>query len=111
MISAVIAVVYDYVVADGLYLTVVCLFISCIGSGLVIPILSRLTLESSEQNMGKKVTIFSLIRVFTGVIASFCTTLFFNNTLGSIASILMVFGVLAILLGIGLQHKLIKAPH
>lgn len=81
-----------------LLLPVIALMITTLGSGMMIPVLSRLTLDASQAPMGIKVTVFSIIRIASGIIGSICITLFYSGSLFSMAMIMLIFTLLALVL-------------
>ena len=68
------------------------------GAGLSLPILSRLTLETSSEPMGVRVTIFSIIRIGSGLLGSISLALFYDHSLLSIAAIIAVFTSITVIL-------------
>ena len=68
------------------------------GAGLSLPILSRLTLETSSEPMGVRVTIFSIIRIGSGLLGSLALALFYDHSLLSIAAIMATFTFMAVIL-------------
>ena len=75
-IGALSACIVSWFLADSLLSTILCIMLITFGFGLSLPILSRLTLETSHVAMGVRVTIFSVIRVSSGCIGSLAITLF-----------------------------------
>lgn len=68
------------------------------GSGLVFPIVERLGIESSNEPMGSKVAISSLLMGLAGIIGSALISGFYNNTLLSLATILLLLCIIAVIL-------------
>jgi Bcr/CflA subfamily drug resistance transporter len=99
----------DWLYPSALMWMVLSLSVSTCGTGLMIPILSRLTFDTSKEPMGIKVTIFSVIRVGTGLAGSLCISYFYNGTLLSIAMIMLAFGLLASFLW-ALNYKNVLKP-
>jgi Bcr/CflA subfamily drug resistance transporter len=82
----------------ALVLVVITLMMVTFGSGLSIPVLSRLTLEKSDETMGVKVTVFSVVRIGAGVLGSVSLALVYNKTLLSMTAIILLFYVISIVL-------------
>ena len=68
------------------------------GSGISLPIYSRLAIEQSEEPMGEKVAMTSFTMTVSGTLATLSINLFFNNSLLSLSLILTGFIVLGFLL-------------
>ena len=68
------------------------------GSGLVFPIVERLGIESSNEPMGSKVAVSSLLMGLAGIIGSALISGFYNNTLLSLATILLLLCIIAVIL-------------
>lgn len=77
---------------------VVALMFVTFGTGLCMPILSRLTLEASDVEMGTKVTVFSVVRIGAGVVGSIALAIYYNKTTLSVGEIILVFSFLAVVL-------------
>lgn len=96
LVGAIFTAITSWFFANHLFIVIFFLMFVTFGSGLSMPILSRLTLESSDEPMGVRVTIFSIIRIGSGVIGSICVTLFYNGTLLSISEIILFFTAIAV---------------
>lgn len=91
LIASILAVIISYFWANGLIGFMIALMLVCFGSGLFMPILSRLTLEQSDAPMGVKVTVFSVVRIGSGVLGAIAVPLFYAQNLLSIALIILAF--------------------
>ena len=98
LFGAATASLLDWLYPDQLKFMIICMTLATFGSGMAMPILSRIVLDASSKPMGIKVTVFSIARVFwSGVLASVCVALFFNGTMLSIALLMLVFSLIAYL--------------
>ena len=68
------------------------------GSGLVFPIFERLGIESSQEPMGSKVAVSSLLMGLAGMFGSALISGFYNDTLLSLSTILLLLCVIAVVL-------------
>jgi len=69
------------------HMVIAMMFIS-MASGLVSPIFERLGIESSEEPMGSKVAVSSLLMGISGTVGSLLVSGFYNNTSLSLGVIL-----------------------
>ena len=79
------------------------------GVGITAPILARLTLDTSEETMGIKVSVFSLMRMGYGFLGSLVVSIFYANSLFSLALIMAVFALIALAIRITSYVKWHKA--
>ena len=97
--AAVLATVFGWWMPHGMMLLVAFMTLASLGAGMVIPILSRLTLDTSDEPMGIKVTVFSIMRVaVSGLLGSIAVAVFYNHTLLSLALLMLVFNAVAMVL-------------
>ncbi len=94
LIGVICAVLFPHILS----LLILSIMIVTFGAGLSLPILSRLTLETSREPMGVRVTIFSIIRIGSGLLVSISLALFYDHSLLSIAAIIAVFTSIAVIL-------------
>lgn len=73
----------------------VCMMLMTAGAGIAFPILSRLTVESSNENTGQKVAMSAFITSLFGIASSGIISRIFDNSLFSLGLILTLFCVLA----------------
>ncbi|MEM9242761.1 MAG: multidrug effflux MFS transporter [Pseudomonadota bacterium] len=99
-IGVIAAVLIAYLLPNGLFYLIGSIMMILLGSGIAMPILNRLTLETSDAPMGVRVTIFSVIRMGSGFLGTICVPLFYNGTLLSTALIMFVFILIAVVLRI-----------
>ena len=95
LLGAILATITALYFTNSLFIVVSFIMFVTFGSGLSMPILSRLALETSDAPMGIRVTLFSIARISSGVVGSICVTIFYNGTLLSVATIMLFFTVIA----------------
>ena len=79
------------------------------GSGLVFPIVERLGIESSQEPMGSKVAISSLLIGLSGLIGSALISGFYNDTLMSLAIILLSLCIVAVIFRVMVRDQFDRA--
>lgn len=76
------------------------------GAGFCFPICERLGIESSSEPMGSKIAISSLLMGIFGMLGSVLISGFYNDTLWSLAVILLLLCVIAVVLSIGVLRDI-----
>jgi Bcr/CflA subfamily drug resistance transporter len=78
------------------------------GSGLTFSPLNRLTIETSDEPMGSRMAVFSMLLSSFATLGSVLVSLFYNNTLLSLSKIIFIVMLSAFILNI-IHHKLYSA--
>lgn len=95
-----------YLFPHHLWWTVGGVVLLMFGNGLVMPIMSRLTLESSDVSMGVRTSVLMMTRTLTGIMASLSVSFLYDGTLASMTRIMLVF--ILITAGLFLLSQVIK---
>lgn len=90
VIGSLISLISNFLIPHTVWGVVMGMFILCLGSGMIMPILSRLSLESSQQPMGVSVTVFSIIRIGSGVLGSLAMVLLFADNFTSMTILIFI---------------------
>lgn len=94
------ALLFAHIFPQALSGLVASIMLINLGVGMMIPLLSRLCLDTSDQPMGIKVTVFSTVRIGSGFLGAICLPLFYNGSLWSVSLNISVFVFLALILRI-----------
>lgn len=103
VIGSLISLITNLLLPHTVWGIVIGMFALCLGSGIILPILSRLSLESSKQPMGVSMTVFSIIRIGSGVIGSLVMVLLFAGSFTSMTILIFI----CALATVGLKYLLI----
>ncbi len=103
-LGAIITTLISWLFPNALFAVIAFIMLLTFGGGLSMPILSRLTLEASDAPMGIRVTVFSLMRIGSGVLGSVSVLLFYSGSLISLAAIMLFFTAIAVVIRILLSR-------
>lgn len=104
LFGTIMALSLSLLVPAPLFVVLAFLLLPMFAAGVTMPILSRKTLEMSDAPMGLRITVFSVIRLSSGMLTSACILLFFNGTLWSMTTIM----VLSLIITVWMNAK--RAP-
>lgn len=91
IIGALYCLIYAYSGFEDFYPIIPGLMLMTLGSGLSLPIYSRLAIESSNEPMGEKVAMTTFSMTLFGALATVTLNIFYTDTLMSLAMILAGF--------------------
>lgn len=98
LLGVLYCLIITFVGTHTIYSVLPGLMLITFGSGISLPIYSRLAIEQSEEPMGEKVAMTTFTMTVSGTLATLSINLFFNNSLLSLSLILTGFIVLGFLL-------------
>lgn len=96
LIGALLSVILAILLPHFLLGLIISLMVYSGGSGLVFAPLQRIAIDASDQPMGTKMAIFSSALSGAGAFASILVSIFYSNTLLSVAIILAIVMILAV---------------
>lgn len=94
IISSVASITLAYIFPENPWCMISCMILLTAGSGISFPIISRITIESSNENMGSKVAMTSFLTFSFGMIVSGIISFLYDNSLLSLGLILILFSAL-----------------
>jgi Bcr/CflA subfamily drug resistance transporter len=104
-VSAIITIVISTMTADELWGMVFAIALLSMSIGMIAPILTRGALDSSDMPMGIRVTVFSVIRIGSGVVGSVAMAIFYNGHFLSMSILIAITAVLALALNFFLRRE------
>ena len=105
IIGACYALATSLIFSDTPWNMIIAMMLIAGGSGLVFPVVERLGIESSQEPMGSKVAISSLLIGLAGMLGSALISEFYNDTLISLSIILMVLCLVSLILRIIIHNQ------
>lgn len=96
VLGALLAEGMAYIFPHHLWWTVGGIMLLMFGNGLVMPIMSRLTLESSDAPMGVRTSVLMMTRTITGILASLSVSFMYNGMLASMTRIMLIFVLITV---------------
>lgn len=100
LLSAIASVVITYYSPHLLVGLIAMFMLVAFGVGLCFPILIRLAIEKSEEPMGARISMVSMVQFFSSVLAAGIVSIFYNRTLLSLAGTTVIFSLLAFIIKI-----------
>lgn len=96
--GSVFGLIFSLLFVNTVWNMILSMTIVAAGSGLALPVLSRMSVESSPEPMGSKVALWSFFVNLAGMLSSALTSLFYNSTLLSLSLIVFIFSLTSVLL-------------
>lgn len=97
-IASVSAMVFAALLPESLLPLIICLMLFAGGSGFALPAINRTAIEASVEPMGATVAMFFTGMSLFAALGSFLVNIFYDNSIASVAIIVLFFGLLAIIL-------------
>jgi multidrug resistance protein len=97
MIGSGAGIVLSYSLPNLLFGLIGSMMLVALGAGISFPILLRLTIESSDEPMGIRMGVLTIIQMAMATLGSLMVVIFFTGTLLSLACVVACFPVLALL--------------
>jgi len=97
LVGGITALCFSIILPNSLFGIVIPFMCLSLGAGIAFPILTRLTLDDSDEPMGAKMSLLTFTRTLFGVISSALIAFFYNGSLFSVAVMIACFSIVAFL--------------